>query len=119
VDGLPAEGSYRVSIALQHGVPLESLVRKFAYMRFEPRGATDRPEIRQAHSIPDYVARWLASRFLDVDAQDELGVLTPEVKRRRAARLDGHVAGPLRGLSDPDRNAPTAAPTSSSAPRRA
>jgi ribonucleoside-diphosphate reductase alpha chain len=34
-----------LSIALQHGVPLESLVRKFAYMRFEPRGATDNPEI--------------------------------------------------------------------------
>ena len=90
-----------LSIALQHGVPLESLVRKFAYMRFEPRGATDNPEIPQAHSIPDYVARWLASRFLDVDAQDELGVLTPEVKRRRAAALDGHGTAPLRALPDP------------------
>jgi ribonucleoside-diphosphate reductase alpha chain len=90
-----------LSIALQHGVPLESLVRKFAYMRFEPRGATDNPEIPQAHSIPDYVARWLASRFLDVDVQDELGVLTAEVKRRRAAALDGHGAAPLRALADP------------------
>jgi hypothetical protein len=41
-----------LSIALQHGVPLESLVRKFAYMRFEPHGATDNPEIPKAHSIP-------------------------------------------------------------------
>ena len=90
-----------LSIALQHGVPLESLVRKFAYMRFEPRGATDNPEIPQAHSIPDYVARWLASRFLDVDTQDELGVLTAEVKRRRAAALDGHGTAPLRALPDP------------------
>jgi ribonucleoside-diphosphate reductase alpha chain len=90
-----------LSIALQHGVPLESLVRKFAYMRFEPRGATDNPEIPQAHSIPDYVARWLASRFLDVDAQDELGVLTLEVKRRRTAALDGHGTTPVRALPDP------------------
>src|SRR5215218_1532707 len=85
-----------LSIALQHGVPLESLVRKFAHMRFEPRGATDNPEIPQAHSIPDYVARWLASRFLDVGTQDELGVLTAAVKRRRAAALDGHPRAPLR-----------------------
>jgi len=90
-----------LSIALQHGVPLESLVRKFAYMRFEPHGETDNPEIPKAHSIPDYVARWLASRFLDVDTQDELGVLTPEVKRRRAAALDGHATAPLRALPDP------------------
>ena len=76
-------------------------MRKFAYMRFEPRGATDNPEIPQAHSIPDYVARWLASRFLDVDTQDELGVLTPEVKRRRAAALDGHATAPLRAVPDP------------------
>ena len=77
-----------LSIALQHGVPLESLVRKFAWMRFEPQGLTENPEIPHAHSIPDYVARWLTARFLDTDAQDELGVLTAEVKRRRAAALD-------------------------------
>ena len=77
-------------------------MRKFAYMRFEPRGATENPEIPQAHSIPDYVARWLASRFLDVDAQDELGVLTAEVKRRRAAALDGRTrTAPLRAVAEP------------------
>jgi ribonucleoside-diphosphate reductase alpha chain len=93
-----------LSIALQHGVPLESLVRKFAYMRFEPRGETENPEIPKAHSIPDYVARWLASRFLDADTQDELGVLTPEVKRRRAGRLDAGAAAPgapLRAVPEP------------------
>ena len=81
-----------LSIALQHGVPLESLVRKFAWMRFEPQGLTENPEIPHAHSIPDYVARWLTARFLDTDAQDELGVLTAEVKRRRAAALDAGTA---------------------------
>ena len=30
-----------ISIALQYGVPLETLVRKFAYMRFEPEGITE------------------------------------------------------------------------------
>jgi ribonucleoside-diphosphate reductase alpha chain len=30
--------------------------------------------------------RWLASRFLDVDVQEELGILTPEVRARKAAQ---------------------------------
>src|SRR5262249_22653715 len=75
-----------ISIALQYGVPLETLVRKFSYMRFEPEGITQNPEIPFAKSMPDYIMRWLASRFLDADAQEELGILTPEVRARQAAQ---------------------------------
>jgi ribonucleoside-diphosphate reductase alpha chain len=74
-----------ISIALQYGVPLETLVRKFSYMRFEPEGMTSNPEIPFAKSMPDYIMRWLASRFLDVDLQEELGILTKEVRARKAA----------------------------------
>ncbi|MFZ0388671.1 MAG: vitamin B12-dependent ribonucleotide reductase, partial [Solirubrobacteraceae bacterium] len=75
-----------ISIALQYGVPLETLVRKFSYMRFEPEGMTSNPEIPFAKSMPDYIMRWLASRFLDVDLQEELGILTKEVRSRKAAQ---------------------------------
>jgi ribonucleotide reductase alpha subunit len=75
-----------ISISLQYGVPLETLVQKFSYMRFEPEGITQNPEIPFAKSLPDYIMRWLASRFLDVDAQEELGILTPEVRSRKAAQ---------------------------------
>ena len=75
-----------ISIALQYGVPLETLVRKFSYMRFEPEGITGNPEIPFAKSMPDYIMRWLASRFLDVDAQEDLGILTPAVRARKAAQ---------------------------------
>ncbi len=88
-----------ISIALQYGVPLETLVRKFSYMRFEPEGMTSNPEIPFAKSMPDYIMRWLASRFLDVDLQEELGILTPAVRARNAAQdaASSHVgdtAGP-------------------------
>ena len=88
-----------ISIALQYGVPLETLVRKFSYMRFEPEGMTSNPEIPFAKSMPDYIMRWLASRFLDVDLQEELGILTPEVRARKAAQdaassQIGDTAGP-------------------------
>jgi ribonucleoside-diphosphate reductase alpha chain len=52
------------SMALQYGVPLEALVRKFAHQRFEPSGFTKNPEIRNASSITDYVFRWLALQFV-------------------------------------------------------
>ena len=37
------------SIALQYGVPLESLVKKFAYQRFEPSGFTKKSRYSQRH----------------------------------------------------------------------
>ena len=52
------------SMALQYGVPLEALLRKFAHQRFEPSGFTKNPEIRNASSITDYVFRWLALQFI-------------------------------------------------------
>jgi ribonucleoside-diphosphate reductase alpha chain len=52
------------SLALQYGVPLEALVRKFAHQRFEPSGFTKNPDIRQASSIIDYVFRFLAVQFI-------------------------------------------------------
>ena len=52
------------SISLQYGVPLESLVKKFAYQRFEPSGFTKNPDIRNATSITDYIFRWLGCQFI-------------------------------------------------------
>ena len=52
-----------VSMALQYGVPLDSIVSKFSYMRFEPMGFTDNPEIPQVSSIVDYIFRWMGLTF--------------------------------------------------------
>ncbi len=94
-----------ISISLQYGVPLETLVRKFSYMRFEPEGMTSNPEIPFAKSMPDYIMRWLASRFLDVDLQEELGILTKAVRARKAAEdavssHRGDTAGPGNGAAE-------------------
>jgi ribonucleoside-diphosphate reductase alpha chain len=53
------------SMALQYGVPLEGLVKKFAHQRFEPSGFTKNPDIRQASSIIDYVFRWMGCQFVE------------------------------------------------------
>jgi ribonucleoside-diphosphate reductase alpha chain len=94
-----------ISIALQYGVPLETLVQKFSYMRFEPEGITGNPEIPFAKSMPDYIMRWLASRFLDIDAQEELGILTPAVRARKAAQEAAQSMGAASDTAGPEASA--------------
>ena len=53
-----------VSLSLQYGVPLETLVKKFAHQRFEPSGFTKNPDIPIAKSISDYLFRWLGCQFI-------------------------------------------------------
>ena len=53
-----------VSLNLQYGVPLESMVKKFRHVRFEPAGMTGSKDIPFAKSIVDYVFTWLGRRFL-------------------------------------------------------
>jgi ribonucleoside-diphosphate reductase alpha chain len=79
-----------VSLGLQYGVPLEVYVSKFAHMRFEPSGMTNDPDIRVAKSIVDYVFRWMGKRFLSVEQQEEIGIMTAEV---RAKLADGYRNG--------------------------
>ena len=74
VNGLMDSLGISMSMALQHGVPLKDLVRKLAHLRFEPAGATNNPKIRFAKSIPDYVARWLATEFLTEPERQAIGL---------------------------------------------
>jgi ribonucleoside-diphosphate reductase alpha chain len=109
-----------ISIGLQYGVPLEVFVRKFSYMRFEPEGMTQNPEIPFAKSMPDYIMRWLASRFIDdTETLEDLGILTADVRAKREAETtqlglgvdtSGGTAGPANGGSKPAASAFTETP---------
>jgi ribonucleoside-diphosphate reductase alpha chain len=87
-----------ISMGLQYGVPLEDYVKKFSYMRFEPEGITRNPEIPFAKSMPDYIMRWLASRFIDdIDYLESLGIMTDEVR----AKKDAQQAFPMEDTGSP------------------
>src|SRR5438105_5026701 len=73
-----------VSLGLQYGVPLEVYVSKFAHMRFEPSGLTNDVDIRVAKSLVDYIFRWMGKRFLSAEQQEELGIMSAEVRARLA-----------------------------------
>jgi ribonucleoside-diphosphate reductase alpha chain len=75
ISGLMDAFALQTSMALQYGVPLRMMVNKFSHVRFEPSGFTKNREIPIAKSLIDYIFRWLASRFLDPEDQDAVGIL--------------------------------------------
>jgi len=78
ISGLMDSFATAISIALQYGVPLQTLVDKFSHTRFEPSGFTKHREIPIAKSITDYIFRWLASKFLSRDDKIAAGVVLRE-----------------------------------------
>jgi ribonucleoside-diphosphate reductase alpha chain len=95
-----------VSLGLQYGVPLEVYVSKFAHMRFEPSGMTNDPDIRAAKSIVDYIFRWMGKKFLSTDQQEEIGILSPEVRARLAASYNALEGKPADAAATPVEAAP-------------
>ncbi len=75
--------SIAISIALQHGVPLETYVQKFTNLKFEPAGLTDDPDVRMAQSIMDYIFRRLALDYLPFDERAALGIYTADERSRQ------------------------------------
>jgi ribonucleoside-diphosphate reductase alpha chain len=51
------------SLALQHGLAAGEAAERFRGMRFEPMGATSNPDIPEALSILDYVARYILLHY--------------------------------------------------------
>ncbi|MEX1907282.1 vitamin B12-dependent ribonucleotide reductase [Janibacter melonis] len=91
--GLMDAFSIAISIALQHGVPLETYVEKFTNLRFEPAGMTDDPDVRMAQSIMDYVFRRLALDYLDFETRSFMGIHTAE-ERARQLETGSYAAAP-------------------------
>lgn len=87
ISGLMDAFSTAVSIALQYGVPLKVLAKKFSNMRFEPSGVTGNEQIRFAKSITDYIFKWLAFKFLGDGDLEDLG-FNPEERNSLQTKLD-------------------------------
>jgi ribonucleoside-diphosphate reductase alpha chain len=65
IGGLMDSLGTAISVALQYGVPVLSLVNKFAHQRFEPMGMTANRDIPFAKSLVDYIFRWLGMQFIE------------------------------------------------------
>ncbi len=96
LSGLLDAFATQTSVALQYGVPLRKMVDKFSHMRFEPSGFTKNREVPIAKSIIDYIFRWLASRFLDPEDQDAIGVIRRDTTGEGEERHVVHSPDALR-----------------------
>ena len=81
-----------ISINLQYGVPLKTLVDKFSHYRFEPSGFTKSKDIPIAKSIVDYIFRWLALKFLSKEDATAVGIAQyPQLDEDEAGSKSDHV----------------------------
>jgi len=87
ISGLMDSIATLVSLALQHGVPLDVLCAKFSHTRFEPSGWSGSPKIGYATSLMDYLFRWMELKFLKTE-QGELFESRP---------MSSHTAPPPNG----------------------
>jgi ribonucleoside-diphosphate reductase alpha chain len=103
IGGLMDSLGTAISVALQYGVPIESLVNKFAHQRFEPMGMTTNKDIPFAKSLVDYIFRWLGMQFIpgyrDANAPKRGPERPAEDWSRRNVKED-------RAWMDGDRNLP-------------
>ena len=96
ISGLMDAVATGTSIALQYGVPLSTLVKKFSHTRFEPAGFTNNPEVPIAKSVIDYVFKWLGTKFSKVEAAAAEAVEATEAPQVPPV-TDQDIAGESRG----------------------
>ncbi len=93
IGGLMDSLGTATSVALQYGVPIESLVNKFTHQRFEPAGMTANRDIPMAKSLVDYIFRWMGMEFIpgyrEANApQRPSDASTPAVTHERTTKRD-------------------------------
>jgi ribonucleoside-diphosphate reductase alpha chain len=119
VSGLMDSFATSISLALQYGVPLRTLVEKFMHTRFEPSGFTGNPDIPMAKSIMDYLFRYLALKFLDRDERRHVGLIADQADEYDNGGLFAETEG--ENVGKPGQAGPAgspAAPTGNTAERQ-
>ena len=76
-----------MSVSLQSGVPVKTIIQKFIHSRFEPMGYTENKDILTAKSITDYIAKFLALKFLSKEEQMEMGIYSSNHDESEAEEL--------------------------------
>jgi len=88
-----------VSIALQHGVPLEAFIKVFTFQKFEPSGPVEggSGRVKMASSLVDWIFRELAIEYAGRDDLahvaaedfDQFSISKPEITEQGVMRTEG------------------------------
>ena len=95
------------SMGLQYGVPLQVFVDKFSHSRFEPAGWTSNPDIPNAHSVVDYIFRWLGIEFIP-GYREANAPVRPKKKSETQSEPAAAAATPATKTADEVENNPVA-----------
>ncbi len=95
IAGLVDSFAIAVSMGLQYGVPLDTIVSKFAHVRFDPSGFTTHPKIRIAKSLIDYIARYLAYKFLPKERWHEVGLNGDDASSQESVASSQEIGKPV------------------------
>ena len=93
-----------ISVALQYGVPIESLVKKFEHQRFEPMGMTTSADIPFAKSLVDYIFRWLGMEFIPGYREANAPKRTRSTTQKKTTQAVGDAIRPGPELIGPPSN---------------
>ncbi len=88
VSGLMEAIGVLMSVSLQSGVPVETIIRKFVHWRFEPAGFTSNSDIPVAKSILDYIGKFLAVNFLSLEDREAMGIYVHKKEEDSAVKKD-------------------------------
>ncbi len=98
ISGLLGSWAMTLSLAIQYGVPLSVLINKHSYVRYEPSGFTGDESVKLAHSITDYIMRWIEANQDSFKEGKDLG------------KVPNQHPTPLRSQSSKDTLGPTSMP---------
>jgi ribonucleoside-diphosphate reductase alpha chain len=93
VSGLMDAIGILTSMALQYGVPVPALVKKFRNQKFEPYGMVQgHPNIHTADSITDYIAAFIEEEFLPKEerVEEQNGSITAEIISHQESEKEEH-----------------------------
>ena len=91
MEGILDSFATAVSLGLQYGVPIETMIDKFTGSKFEPAGFTHNEEIRYASSPMDYIFKWIGLNFIDEedDPVEEIPKQKEFIASPKKTNLDG------------------------------
>ena len=84
-----------VSIGLQYGVPIETIVSQLRHMRFSPMGYTGDSDIPNVSSIPDFIAQWLDKRFIQNGQTIKLPFVEMDKERVKPQKIESQESAVL------------------------
>lgn len=91
IQGLLNQWATQISISLQHGTPLATIIAKERHVKYDPSGWTDQDHYRSCTSITDLIAEMMERRYLRKDSQEmPETTIQPQQSKPKTTTMTSH-----------------------------